>query len=61
MSYISDTPFEHAIVPPTSNHPGVVVVAFGDVHTETINDSIDLQVWRALGSRNGEEMIPDDR
>ena len=61
VSYISDTPNEHAITPPTSNHPGVVVVAFGDVHTETVNDDIDVLVWRALGSRNGQEVIPNDR
>jgi len=54
-SFISDSPGEHAIVPPHSEHPGVAVVVYGDGHTELVNDDIDLLVWRALGSRNGEE------
>jgi len=40
-----------------SEHPGSVNVAFGDGHTAVINDGIDLVVWRALGSRNGDEAI----
>ena len=55
VNHISDTPKEHAIAPPRSEHNGVVVVTFGDGHTELINDDIDLLVWRAMGSRNGEE------
>lgn len=57
VSFISDTPGEHAIIPPSSEHPGAAVVAFGDGHTELVNDDIDLLVWRALGSRNGEEVV----
>jgi hypothetical protein len=34
-----------------------VVVAFGDAHTSIITDGIDLAIWRALGSRNGDETI----
>lgn len=56
-SYVPDTPYEHAIVAARSEHPGVVNVAFGDGHTSTIGDDIDLTVWRALGTRNGEETI----
>jgi prepilin-type N-terminal cleavage/methylation domain-containing protein/prepilin-type processing-associated H-X9-DG protein len=59
-SAISDRPFEHAIVSARSEHPGAVNVAFGDGHTAIINDGIDLVVWRALGSRNGEEAIDGD-
>ncbi len=55
-SFISDTPGEHAIIPPSSEHPGTAVVVFGDGHTELVNDNIDLVVWRAWGSRNGEEV-----
>jgi prepilin-type N-terminal cleavage/methylation domain-containing protein len=54
-SYIADTPTEGAIVSARSMHPGVVVVGFGDGHTSTISDNIDLVVWRALGTRNGQE------
>lgn len=56
-SGIPDTPEEHAIITARSEHAGVVNVAFGDGHTATISDSIDLAVWRALGSRNGDEAV----
>lgn len=54
-SSIPDAPDEHAIIAARSAHPGVVVVVFGDGHTSTVNDSIELPIWRALGSRNGGE------
>jgi hypothetical protein len=56
-SFIPDSPAEHAIVAARSEHPGVVVVAFGDGHTSTINDGVDLAVWRALGTRDGGETV----
>ena len=56
-TYIPDTPFEHAIVAARGEHNGSVVVAFGDGHTSIVSDGIDLAVWRAVGSRNGEETI----
>jgi prepilin-type N-terminal cleavage/methylation domain-containing protein/prepilin-type processing-associated H-X9-DG protein len=56
-SSISDRPFEHAIVSARSEHNGTVNVAFGDGHTSVINNDIDLAVWRALGTRNGEETV----
>lgn len=56
-SAISDTPGEHAIIAPRSEHTGTVVVAFGDGHTSLIDDAVDLAVWRAIGTRNGEETI----
>ncbi len=58
---IPDTIAEHAIVAARSDHPGTVNVAFGDGHTETISDSIDLLVWRAMGSRNGGETVNNER
>ena len=57
---IPDTPAEHAIVAARSDHPGVVVVCFGDGHTSTVSDDVDLIVWRAAGSRNGEEPVDID-
>ena len=60
VSYISDMPTEHAIVAARSKHPGAVVVAFGDGHTANISDEINIEVWRALGTRNGEETISED-
>jgi prepilin-type processing-associated H-X9-DG protein len=59
-SAISDTPGEHMIVAPRSAHNGGVVVAFGDGHTALVNDSVDLIVWRAAGSRDGEETVDAD-
>jgi prepilin-type N-terminal cleavage/methylation domain-containing protein/prepilin-type processing-associated H-X9-DG protein len=55
QTYIPDAPQEHAIVAARSDHAGTVNVAFGDGHTSIVNDGVDLAVWRALGSRNGEE------
>ncbi|MBX3426089.1 MAG: DUF1559 domain-containing protein [Pirellulales bacterium] len=55
FSAIPDTPDEHAIIAARSDHPGTVVVAFGDGHTAIVSDSVDLGVWRAVGSRNGGE------
>jgi prepilin-type N-terminal cleavage/methylation domain-containing protein/prepilin-type processing-associated H-X9-DG protein len=56
-SYIADTPTEHAIIAARGEHGGSVVVAYGDGHTSIVNDGVDLAVWRALGSRNGEEPL----
>lgn len=52
-----DTPNEHAIISARSSHPSTVVVAFGDGHTAIVSDSVDLEVWRAIGSRDGEEVV----
>ena len=54
-SAIADTPGEHAIISARSRHRGVVNVCFGDAHVEVVSDSINLSVWRSLGSRNGRE------
>jgi len=50
---IPDTPEEKAIIAARSDHPGVVVVCFGDGHTSTVSDDVELAVWRAAGTRNG--------
>lgn len=42
-----------------SAHPGGVNVAFADGHVRFVSDSIDLSVWRALGTRDGEELIDE--
>ena len=52
-----DTPAEHAIISARSEHIGVVNVCFGDGHVGTIANSIDLMVWRALGTRNSGEAV----
>jgi prepilin-type processing-associated H-X9-DG protein len=58
-SAIPDTPGEHAIMSARSKHPGIVNVCFGDGHVTTVADSINLAVWRALGSRNLGETTGD--
>ncbi|MCH2113691.1 MAG: DUF1559 domain-containing protein [Pirellulales bacterium] len=40
-----------------SRHPGGVQVLFADGHLEFISDSVALDVWRALGTMNGEEIV----
>jgi len=39
---------------------GVVNVAFGDGHVKPIPSSIDLNVWRALGTRDGGEAVSEE-
>jgi prepilin-type processing-associated H-X9-DG protein len=38
-----------------SRHNGGVNVLFADGTVRFVNQEIDLEVWRALGSRNGAE------
>jgi prepilin-type N-terminal cleavage/methylation domain-containing protein/prepilin-type processing-associated H-X9-DG protein len=40
------------LLPPRSRHPHVVNVLYGDGHVESVQSSIQQQVWRALGSCN---------
>ena len=44
----------------TSNHPGGVNVLFADGSVRFIKDSISLQTWWSLGTRNGDESISGD-
>jgi prepilin-type processing-associated H-X9-DG protein len=45
----------------TSNHPGGVNVGFADGSVRFIKDSISVQTWWALGSRNQSELISSDQ
>lgn len=45
------------ILTASSDHPSMVNMALMDGSVKTINDSIDLSVWRALGTRNGDEPV----
>ena len=49
-----------AVMPASSRHPGGVNTLFGDGSVKFIKNSVDLQVWRALGTRNGGEVISAD-
>jgi prepilin-type N-terminal cleavage/methylation domain-containing protein/prepilin-type processing-associated H-X9-DG protein len=44
----------------TSNHPGGCNVGMADGSVRFVKDSINLQTWWALGSRNGGEIISAD-
>ncbi len=59
-SAIMDTPGEHGIVSARSLHPGGVNALFGDGSVKFVKDSIDLGVWRGLGTRAGGEIISAD-
>jgi prepilin-type N-terminal cleavage/methylation domain-containing protein/prepilin-type processing-associated H-X9-DG protein len=43
--------------PPTSNHTGGVNICFSDGSVKFIKDSVGLQTWWALGTRNMGEVI----
>src|SRR5208337_351203 len=44
-------------IPPSSEHPGGVNLLLGDGSVRFIKSAIALGVWRALGTRNGGEII----
>jgi prepilin-type N-terminal cleavage/methylation domain-containing protein/prepilin-type processing-associated H-X9-DG protein len=46
--------------PPASNHPGGVNIVFADGSVHFIKNSVNLQTWWALGTRNGAELISSD-
>ena len=41
----------------TSQHPGLVFVLFCDGSVHPISDNIDIHVWQAIGTRNGQETL----
>jgi prepilin-type N-terminal cleavage/methylation domain-containing protein len=47
-------------IPPNSNHPGGVCEAFADGSVRFIKDSVSLQAWWGLGTRNGGEVVSSD-
>lgn len=46
-----------ANMPPSSAHESGVNVLFGDGSIHFISNSVDLATWRALGTRNGGEVL----
>lgn len=48
-----------AVMPPSSKHVGGCHLQLCDGSVRFVNDSVDLVVWRALGSRAGGEVIGD--
>ncbi len=43
-----------------SGHSGVVNQSFVDGHVSTISNQIDLKIWRAIGSRSGNDLVDVD-
>jgi len=42
-----------------SYHPSGINVCFGDGSVRFVSESIDIQIWRGAGSRNGKEVLGD--
>ncbi|MFO0943328.1 MAG: DUF1559 domain-containing protein [Pirellulales bacterium] len=40
----------------SSYHPGVVLGVFGDGHVNAVSETIDLNIWKAVGTRNQGEV-----
>jgi prepilin-type N-terminal cleavage/methylation domain-containing protein/prepilin-type processing-associated H-X9-DG protein len=49
-----------AVMPASSRHPGGTNMLFGDGSVKFMKDSISLQTYRALGTRNGGEVVSAD-
>jgi prepilin-type N-terminal cleavage/methylation domain-containing protein/prepilin-type processing-associated H-X9-DG protein len=46
--------------PPMSNHPGGVNLCFSDGSVRFVKDTVNLQAWWGIGTRNGGEVISAD-
>jgi len=47
-------------VPPTSNHSGGVNIGFADGSVKFVKDSVNLQAWWAIGTRDQGETVSSD-
>ena len=47
------------VITPSSHHPGGVNLVMADGHVRFIQDSIDLQIWWAMGTRNGDDLVDE--
>jgi len=57
-AYKSETNITYAAITSRSYHSGNIVnVARADASVTTISSDINLLVWRAMATRNGEEVI----
>jgi prepilin-type N-terminal cleavage/methylation domain-containing protein/prepilin-type processing-associated H-X9-DG protein len=50
----------YGAAPPTSNHPGGVNVCLADGSVKFVKDTVNLQTWWAVGTRNGGEVVSAD-
>lgn len=55
---ISGGSWEVGVISARSFHRGGVVTAWCDGHTQFVSDSIDVDVWRAVGTRAGKQPEP---
>jgi prepilin-type N-terminal cleavage/methylation domain-containing protein len=53
----SDTDATYAIITSRSYHTGMVHAGMMDGSVRSIGENIDLRIWRALGTRAGDEVI----
>ena len=53
----STTQTTYASITSRSYHAGIVNIALTDGSTRTVNQNIDLKIWRALGTRAGSEVV----
>jgi prepilin-type N-terminal cleavage/methylation domain-containing protein/prepilin-type processing-associated H-X9-DG protein len=51
---------QYSSTPPTSNHPGGVNVCMSDGSVKFIKDTVNLETWWGLGTRNGREVFGAD-
>jgi prepilin-type processing-associated H-X9-DG protein len=47
-------------VPPSSQHPGGVNVLMCDGSVRFVGDRVGLDIWRAIGTRNGKELVDNN-
>jgi prepilin-type N-terminal cleavage/methylation domain-containing protein len=53
----TNTQITYAALPARSYHTGIVQVTLMDGSVRSVSSNIDLLVWRALGTRNGGEVV----
>ncbi|MBC8116433.1 MAG: DUF1559 domain-containing protein [Candidatus Saccharimonas sp.] len=54
---VSATDQTHAIITSRSHHVGIVNALLMDGSVRSISENIDINVWRALGTRSGGEVV----
>ena len=59
-SAIPDAPGEHAIMSARSLHTGGVNASMGDGSVRFVSSSVDLVVWRSMGTRDGGEVYSSE-
>ena len=58
-SCLNNTLIQEGAWTASSKHPGGVNVMFADGHVSAVGRSVDVKIWRALGSRNQGEIVDE--